>query len=455
MRRDARMNRWLAGSLATGAAVTIGALAVGPALYGGSSESVAQSRAGLDRQFAKLPLRFEPNQGQAAKQVDFLARGPGYTMALARGGAVLALSSGKGSGATGASSSVVGMHIVGGNRGPRASGARKLPGVSNYMLGADRSRWRTGVPTYAQVRYDGVLPGVDMVYRGNQKELEYDLHVAPGTDPATIALAFKGSKKLSITDGGDLLIHARNGAIRQRRPVVYQGEGAAKRIVSGRYLLKAKGRHVGFAIGSYDRSKELVIDPSIAYSTHLGGHNMLVANGSAGDQAAGIAVDAAGNAYVVGQTDAIPVTTPASAGSSAYPTTAGAVQATFGGGTRDAFITKLNAAGDAILYSTYLGGSLEDRATDVAVASNGNAYVSGTTVSTNFPTRAPLQASNGGGARDAFVAQLNDTGTALVYATYLGGRARTSPTASTSTRTAPPTSRATPGPRTARRPARR
>lgn len=425
MRREARTKRWLTGLLAIAAAIGVGTLALGAISQDTAITSQAQARAGLDQQFAKLPLRFEPNRGQASKAVDFLARGPGYTMALGRDGAILALSTGKGS-APG-DRAVVGMHLVGATGTSKAFGTRRLPGVSNYMVG-DRGKWRTGIPNYAAVRYDGVLRGVDMVYRGNQRELEYDLHVAPGTDPDTIAVAFKGSRRLSLTRGGDLLIHARNAVIRQRRPVLYQGVGAARKIVSGRYVLKAKGRQVGFEIGAYDRSKELVIDPSIAYATHLGGHNTIVANGTAQDTTNGIAVDGAGNTYVVGFTDSIPATAaPNSVGSSPFPTTAGALQTTFGGGARDGFVTKLNAAGNAILYSTYLGGSAEDRATDVAVDADGNAYVSGFTVSTQFPTTpGALQTAFAGGAgatppRDAFVAKLNPTGTALVYSTYLGG----------------------------------
>src|SRR4051812_3081705 len=351
MRRDVRSTRWLAGSLTAGVAVALGVIALSTGSPGAPGGSQAHARAGLDKQFAKLPLRFEPNHGQAAGTVDFLARGPGYTMGLGRDGAILSLSSGKGSGA---SSAAVGMHLVGANRAPKATGIKRLPGVSNYIVG-DRRNWRTNLPTYAQVRYERVLPGVDMVYRGNQRELEYDLHVAPGSDPAKIALAFRGSRGLSITSAGDLLIHARGRAIRQRRPVVYQGAGAARRIVSGRYLLKARGREVGFEIGGYDRSKELVIDPSIVYSTFLGGHNTLVANGTAQDTTNGIAVDGAGNPYIVGFTDSTPAPP---VGSSPSPTTAGALQTTFGGGARDGFVTKLNPAGNTILYSTYLGGSL-------------------------------------------------------------------------------------------------
>jgi len=415
------MSRRTTGALAI--AVSLGAASAGLlSLDPGAdkpSKSAAQVRAGLDKQFARLPLRFEPNRGQASSAVDFLARGPGYSMALGPNGAVLALSAGKGSRVNGTGkSAVVGMHLVGANRQPKSAATKRLAGVSNYMVG-DRKAWRTGVPSFGRVRYDEVYPGVDLVYRGNQNELRYDLMVDAGADPSQIAVGFKGSRKLSITDGGDLLIHARSGAIRQRRPVLFQGDGAARRRVAGHYVLKGDGRRVGFEVGVYDRSKPLVIDPTIAYSTHLGGYNTVVGNSASQEATNGIAVDSAGNTYVVGQTDSL-AATPAAPTSTPYPTTSGALQTTFGGGTRDAFVTKLNPAGTTVLYSTYLGGSLEDRATDVAIGSNGNAYVSGSTLSTNFPTASPLQAASGGG-RDAFIAQLNANGTGLVYSTYLGG----------------------------------
>lgn len=199
------------------------------------------SRADISRKFGRRPLRFEANQGQASRTVDFLARGPGSTMELGRDGAVLALTSGKGPGAVqgAGSKAVVGMHLVGGNAHPKVAGSDRLAGASNYMVGKDRSRWHTGVPSFARVRYQGVYPGVDMVYRGTQHELGYDLIVAPKSEPAQIALGFRGSQKLSITKGGDLLIRAHGGTIRQRRPVIYQGDGPARHRVAGSYVLKA------------------------------------------------------------------------------------------------------------------------------------------------------------------------------------------------------------------------
>ncbi|MCP9491947.1 MAG: SBBP repeat-containing protein, partial [Solirubrobacteraceae bacterium MAG38_C4-C5] len=394
-------------------------LAFGP-LVGVPSPAGEDSKADIDRQFGQLPLRFEANRGQVSGRVNFLARGPGYTMALGSDGAVLSLANTKGSGGvpSSGSSAVVGMHLVGGNPDPVVSGANQLPGASNYMVGADRERWQTDVPSFAQVHYKGVYPGVDMVYRGNQHELQYDMIVAPGSDPAQIGIGFGGSERLSITDAGELLIHAPGKTIRQKRPIIYQGDGADRRRIAGEYVLQDSGRRVGFRIGAYDRSRPLVIDPTIAYSTPLGGRNPDPAAFFSGglDTTNGITVDEDGNTYVVGFTDAVDPTP--------YPTTDGALQTDFGGGIRDAFVTKLNPAGDTVLYSTYLGGGgegREDRATDVAVDSTGRAFVYGLTSSTDFPTTPDaFQDANGGGT-DAFLAVLNEEGSDLVSSTYLGG----------------------------------
>ncbi|HWI09600.1 MAG TPA: hypothetical protein VNT54_19030, partial [Solirubrobacteraceae bacterium] len=225
MQAAGAVTRWAIGFVASAgvaSGVVLGAPALADILSSDGPRASAQSPSGLDRQFARLPLRFEANQGQAPDTVDFLARGPGYTMAISPAGAVLALSGGKASTVRAAGrSAVVGMHLVGGNPSPTATTGARLPGVSNYIVGADRKGWRTAVPSYARIRYHEVYRGIDLVYRGNQKELEYDLIVAAGADPAKIAVGFRGARRLSITSTGDLLIHSRDGVIRQRRPVVY------------------------------------------------------------------------------------------------------------------------------------------------------------------------------------------------------------------------------------------
>jgi hypothetical protein len=340
-------------------------------------------------------------------------------VALGHDGALLALASGRSPGgipsAGSSPSAVVGMRLVGALPHSTVSGASQLSGLTNYMLGADRSRWHLGIPSFARVRYQGVYPGIDMVYHGNQNELEYDLVVAPGSDPAQIGIAYHGATRLSTVDGA-LLIHAPGGTILQRRPVIYQGSGSERRLIAGHYVLENGGTRIGFQIGTYDRSQPLVIDPSISYSTFLGGYNASVGNVTSTTLANGIAVDSSGHAFVVGYTDSV--------APYPFPTSPGAYQTTLnpGGPPRDAFVTELNPAGNGVVYSTYLGGGGEDRATGVAVAPNGNAYVSGFTTNGTFPTTTgAYQTTYGGGSRDGFFTELNASGTALVYSTLVGG----------------------------------
>lgn len=250
----AGLNRVSMGILA--AAGCVGALLLGLltlGLNGGSggahARSAAPSRADISRKFGRLPLRFEANQGQASRTVDFLARGPGYTMELGRDGAVLALTSGKGPGAVrgAGSKAVVGMHLVGGNAHPKVAGSDRLAGASNYMVGKDRSRWHTDVPSFARVRYQSVYPGVDMVYRGTQHELEYDLIVAPKSDPAQIALGFRGSQKLSITKvetcsfarrGGRSASGGRSSTRATARPGTAWREATCSRVGTARWAFR-------------------------------------------------------------------------------------------------------------------------------------------------------------------------------------------------------------------------
>ncbi len=368
--------------------------------------------------YGKLPLSFEANQGQTDGRVNFLSRGSGYSLFLTPTEAVLALrkpvvsnrgrtrhANAEAEQVPAAPPSVVRMKLVGANPSPRVSGLEELPGKNNYFIGNDPSKWRTRVPHYAKVQYDEVYPGVDLVYYGNQRRLEYDLVVEPGADPRGITLSFEGVERLRIDAQGDLVLDTPGGEIRQHKPLVYQEVDGVRREIAGAYVLNG-GREVGFQVAAYDRSKPLIIDPVLSYSTYLGD------GGS--DIGWGIAVDASGNAYVRGQT------------SSVFPT-ASPIQPAHSGGTWDAFVTKLNAAGNALVYSTYLGGSGDESSlgeVGIAVDSSGNAYVTGRTDSTDFPTASPIQAANGGGSRDAFVTKLNAAGNSLVYSTYLGGTNR-------------------------------
>jgi hypothetical protein len=347
--------------------------------------------------------------------------------------------------------SVLRMKLVGANAKATVTGAEELPGKSNYFIGNDPKKWRTNVPTYAKVRYENVHPGIDLVYYGNQGgQLEYDFVVAPGADPGAITLDVgaglvpaphragrpQGSP-LRITPDGDLVITAEGGEIRFHKPVVYQEQSTVdssqltaqddrreskgvnrqstivnRQFREGRFHLTATNQ-VSFEVSGYDRTRPLVIDPVLSYSTYLGG--------SVADSGKGIAVDSSGNAYVTGVTS-----------SPDFPTT-NAFQPTYGGGGSDAFVVKLNATGSALIYSTYLGGPSNDWGSGIAVDSSGDAYVVGV-ASVGFPTANAISqtvleggvsttydGSACGGWGKAFVAELNPTGSALVYSTCLGG----------------------------------
>ena len=361
------------------------------------------TRARINAAYGQLPLSFEANQGQTDAHVNFLSRGAGYALFLTPDEAALRLQQPVASGtaaAQAAPEAVLRMQLVGANATPRVVGRDQLPGTSNYFIGNDPSRWHTDIPNYAQVEEQGVYPGVDLVYYGNQRQLEYDFTVAPGADPGVIRLAISGAESMTLDAQGNLVLHTAGGDVVEQAPVLYQEADGGRQAVSGHFVLEGDGQ-VGFAVGAYNPSKPLIIDPVLSYSTYLGGSGNDAVVGS------GIAVDSAGNAYVTGDTV-----------STNFPT-ANPLQPATGGGD-DAFVAKLNASGTALVYSTYLGGSGDDAGSDIAVDSAGNAYVTGYTRSTNFPTANPLQPTFGGD-RDAFVAKLNASGTALVYSTYLGG----------------------------------
>ncbi len=373
-------------------------------------EQSGESRAKIAASYGKFPLRFEANQGQADLRVKFLSRGSGYTLFLTSTEAVLALQ--KPSLTTAAIQRYVGntpgnrrtssavllrMKIGGANRIARIEGLESLPGKSSYFIGNDPAKWRTNVPTYAKVRYEGVYPGVDLVYYGNQGQLEYDFVIAPGTNPRTIRLFVVGAERLEASSRGDLVLNTGSGEVRLQKPVVYQESGNVRKEIAGRYVLRGK-HQIGFEVATYDASKPLIIDPLLSYSTYLGG--------SSDDEGNAIAVDSSGNAYVTGST-----------GSTNFPIK-NPLQSAFGGSS-DVFVTKLDPTGSTLIYSTFLGGSAADAGNAIAVDSSGNAYVTGFTSSINFPTKNPLQPALGGSS-DAFVAKLDPTGS-LIYSTFLGG----------------------------------
>ncbi len=358
-----------------------------------------QSRARTTEAYGNLPMRFEANAGQTDARVKFFSRGNGYNLFLTPTEAVLALRSERAVSCADLRS-VVRMKLTGANSAPHIEGVDALPGKSNYFIGNDPSRWRRNVTNYAQVRYSSVYPGIDLIYYGNQQQLEYDFVVSPGADPNAITLTFDGADRMEVDGQGDLILHIEGGELRQRKPVTYQEMNGRRREILSRYVLRG-GQHVGFEVAAYDTAQSLVIDPVLGYSTYLGG--------TASDVAQGVAVDAAGNAYVSGLTF-----------SPDFPTADPLQPAPGGGLASDVFVTKLNANGSALVYSTYLGGNGSEEGLDIEVDREGNAYLTGYTASGDFPTMNPLQPALSG-AVDVFVTKLNPVGSALIYSTYLGG----------------------------------
>ena len=476
--------------------------------------------------YGGLPLSFEPNEGQAGPGALFLARGPGYSLSLAPDAAVIALASpADPADGQAAAPTVVRMQLVGSNVDAALSGLDSQAGTTSYLVGSDPSRWRTSIPHFGRVLSQGVYPGVDMICDGAGGRLEYDFAVAPGTDPGVIRLAFAGVGSMSVAPDGSLILPTAAGDLRQEAPAAYQEIDGSRRPVTSAFRLSPDGQ-VGFSIGAYDPSYPLVIDPVLDYSTYLGGpygniagaiatdpegdayiSGLAIGNGypyigpsgmqsgfstvglfvvklnaegseqlyttyigSGGNgEARGIAVDAAGDAYVTGDagSDGFPIVNgpqPPLHGGGVFvvkldPSGSSALYSRFldtqhggkatgiaidaignayvtgsmtGGdldvanpfqatqdGEKDAFVSKLDPSG-SLVYSTYLGGSGQDEGLGIAVDGAGSAYVTGTTTSADFPTVNPFQSTLNGG-QDAFVAKLNPTGSALVYSTYLGG----------------------------------
>jgi K319-like protein/beta-propeller repeat-containing protein len=370
----------------------------------GMTLGASVGRADVINAIPVLPLYFEPDGGQGPA-TQFLARGPGYSVLLADSGATLVLERGKGP------SPAARLHLspVGWNPQSRLVGLEESPARVNHFLGSDPTRWRTNVPTYARVRQADVYPGVDLIYYGNGKQMEFDFVVAPGGDPSRIRLAFEGTDSLEVDQQGNLVLRTSGGELVMRSPVVYQYVHGVRREVAGSYVLFQKGRkeaggrgaQAGFRIAAYDHTEPLIIDPVLAYSTFLGGNSL--------DEGASIAVDASGNTYVTGRTSStnFPILNP--------------VQSGLAGG-RDVFVAKLNPAGSGLVYATYLGGSADDGGLGIDVDAAGNAYLTGSTASLNFPILNPFQSAFGGGPTDAFVAKLGPSGT-IAYSSYLGGSA--------------------------------
>ena len=415
-----------------------------------------------------LPLSFEANRGQVDEQVKYLARGQGYSLFLTPSAAVLGLRSGT------AGNSTEWLHLVlqGAAAAPSITGEGPLAGRCNYFVGSDPAQWRTNIPTYSRVRYPQVYPGVDLIYYGRQGRLENDFEVAAGINPKIIAWRLEGAEQIRVDSSGDLVLTVGGSEVRLQQPRAYQMEGEQPREIPVRY--RVQGQKVSFALGKYDRHQKLVIDPVLTYSTYLGGNG--------GDTAYSVAVDSAGDAFVTGVTASINFPTkptsqnfnatgglpnsnglagtgnvfvtefnPAANGvlfstylggsgidipaqivlnaagdiflvgsttSNNFPTTSGVFQPTYGG-VQDAFLTEMKPDGSSLVYSTYIGGTQADFGAAVALDSSGDAFVVGSTQSTDFPTMNPIQLGIAG-LYDAFITEVSPTG-ALLYSTYLGG----------------------------------
>jgi uncharacterized protein (TIGR03437 family) len=353
-------------------------------------------------------MSFEPNVGQAKTGVQYIARGSGYSVQLSAASTVLSLES--------RHEAPLVMTFSGGH----ASGHTeldRLPGTANYFLGKDPQSWRHGVPTFGRIRYTNLYPGVDVVYYGSQRRLEYDLIVAPGSDPNQIRLHFSGAGKPKLNSEGELAFEGPGNSFTQHVPVAYQLRDGVREPVEAHYRVMLSG-DVAFSLGAYDRSRTLTIDPTLSYASYLGGNN--------NDGISAVKVDAAGSMYIAGYT-----------ASANFKTTAGAVQGTSQGRTAngqyfgfgDAFVAKLNPAGTALLYCTYLGGAADDFASSLAIDASGNAYVAGSTQSANFPVTAGAYQTRFGGKTDdafysrgdAFVVKLSPAGDRIIWGTFLGG----------------------------------
>jgi uncharacterized repeat protein (TIGR01451 family) len=361
----------------------------------------------------QLPLMFEPNQGQADPRVKFLARGAGYSLFLDNTGAVLAMQTGPRS-RSGKSEKFVSMKLVGANSAAILAGTRPLPGKSNYIIGNDQSRWHSDIPQFGGVHYSRVYPGIDLIFYGNQGHLEYDFQVAPGADPSQALLQFDGAGKLKLNGGDLILTGEKDGGLRLRAPQIYQRDGDRREPVAGRFVLRA-GNRVGFEIGRYDRSRELVIDPGLQFSTYLGG--------SGSETSPSVAVNSDGFIYVVGSTTSPALTFPLNG---TVPTQIGTAP--------NIFVAKISPAPPGVVYATFLGGSGgpgADTSIGIGVDNSSNVYIVGNTSSTDYPTsgipyqtgpETKTQCGTSPTCTSVFVTVLSPTGSAPpVYSSYLSG----------------------------------
>ena len=348
--------------------------------------SAADSLPRQQEMLGRIPARFEENRGQFPAVVRFLARGPGYAVALEERGEAYYVTRG---------GPPFHMRLAGVDRQPEILPENELPGHVNYYAGADPTGWYPSIRTFQRVRYRSVYPGIDLVFYGRNRAIEYDFAVAPGSSPAAIRLAFPDAEKIEALPGGDILVRNGEGEARLRKPELYQTRrDGSRRAISGRFRLLKNGL-VALDVSRYDHRLLLVIDPVVTLSTFVGG--------AGNDTGYGLALDVAGNVVIAGDTYSVALSP---SGSSLRA-------------SRDAFVMKLNSSGTGVLYATFLGGSQSDSARAVALDAAGNAYTAGITTSANFPVTPGAYQTRSGGLEDAFAVKLNSAG-ALVYSTYLG-----------------------------------
>jgi hypothetical protein len=371
----------------------------------------------------RLPLYFESNQGQTAGGVRFLARAGGYTAFLTGQDTVLLYHKGM-PGQEHGRDAVVRMRLTGSRESSGIEGGERLPGVVNYLIGDDPSKWHTRIPTYSEVNRDQVYPGIDLTYRPDGKQLEFDFHVAPGTNPDPIRMIYSGASRMHLSAVGDLILDTEAGPVSILKPFAYQEIGSKRVPVAVSYGLLPDGE-VGFQVGVYDHSRVLVIDPtvgpSVDYSTYLG-------SGS-GDTFSSIAADAAGEAFITGSTYWNNYPTGALPGYSPYSSTF--PQTYFDDGVTAGFVTALNAVGTGIIYSTYIAGNSATSTIGVAlngiaVDAAGFAFVGGQTDDSTFPKVKAFQSSipssrSGYGVALGVVFELSQHGDSLIYSSFLGG----------------------------------
>jgi hypothetical protein len=375
------------------------------------------SKAQVAESYGRLPLFFTENQGQADPQVKFYTRGQGHAVFFTPEGMLLSLSrasdeakrrDGKKGKATGIQE-LVQLRPQGISSGVEILATDPLPGKVNYYQGNDPGKWRTQVPTYKSVLYREAYPGIDLKFYGTrQQQVEYDLIIKPGADPKQVKFLYQGIKALKVGKAGDLIITLPGGGkLVQQKPVIYQEINGQRVSREGKFRLLSDKRSYGFDLASYDTRHPLIIDPVVlVYSTYLGGNTWESGNA--------IALDAFGNAFVVGTTQSVNFPR-------RFPS-----QGTFGG-VEDAFVTKFSPAGNSLVFSTYLGGADEDIGLGVAVDSIGDVFVTGETFSFNFPLSvAPAPLPFQGtlpGTNSAFFTHFNGSNGTIAYSTYLGGSA--------------------------------